>query len=121
MQLQLQLLPRESDGQRWLSLWIVASNERARAVVVTDPYRPKLSAIYGFDLRGPRGGQSEGMVATDSSTMFFQAFETKRWLYEFRVADRPDIANFYVAPGLYTARANYGVHWSAIDTVSVSP
>ena len=118
---KLELQPRESDGQRWLSLWIVASNERARAVIVTDPYRPRLSAIYGFDLRGRGGGQSDGMIASDSSTMFFRPFETKRWLYEFRVADQPDIAHFHVAPGPYIARGSYGGHWSAVDTVTISP
>lgn len=118
---QLELQPREPDGQRWLSLWVVASNERSRPVVVTDPYRPRLSAIFGFDLRGPSGGVSESMIASDSSTMFFQPFETKRWLYEFRVTDEPDLASFHVAPGRYTVLGRYGSHLSAIDTVTVAP
>jgi hypothetical protein len=118
---RLSLEPREADGQRWLSLWVSATNERARAVVVTDPYRPTWSSVLGFDLRGPDGGGAQGDIASDSSTMFFQPLETKRRLYEFRVTDRFDLGSYHVSPGHYSALGRYGSQVSEPDTLTVVP
>src|SRR5215208_5782806 len=81
-----ELLPREADGQRWLTLEVSVRNPRGRALVVAAPGDPVTPPTFGFDLRGPSGGISGGEVATDSSTLFFEPFETKKWLFEFKVA-----------------------------------
>jgi hypothetical protein len=114
-----ELLPRESDGQRWFELEVSVRNPRARAVMVAAPGDPVTPPAFGFDLRGPSGGISGDDVATDSSTLFFQPFETKQWLFEFRVAS--DLSEYHISPGTYLVRGGYARRWSVYDTIAVSP
>lgn len=114
-----ELLPSEVDGQRWLALHITVENPRARAVVVAAPGDPVTPPTFGYDLRGPSGGISGNQVATDSSTLFFQPFETKQWLFEFRVA--ADLSDYHISPGKYRVRGGYAGSWTAYDTIAVSP
>jgi hypothetical protein len=122
-----QLLPRESDGQRWFDLEITVRNPRGRAVVVAAPGDRVTPGTFGYPLRGPvtswspfRGGGIGGReVMTDSSTVFFQPFETKKWLFEFLVADTLD--QHHISPGMYVVRGDYARHQAANDTVAVSP
>ncbi len=114
-----ELLPAESDGERWFTLWVTVRNPRDRAVVVVTPGDPVTPPTFGYDLRGPAGGISGGQVATDSSTLFFQPLETKRWLFEFRVAS--DLSEEHVPPGDYLARGGYARRWGAYDTIAVRP
>lgn len=64
-------------------------------------------------------GISGFQKAADSSTLFFEPFETKRWLYEFKVAS--DLSEFHVIPGSYSYRGGYAWHWTAFDTITVTP
>lgn len=114
-----ELLPRESDGQRWLALEVTVRNPRERAVLVAAPGDPVTPPTFGYDLRGPSGGVSGGEVAIDSSTLFFQPFETKQWLFEFLVAS--DLSGHHIPPGNYLVRGDYGRHRSAYETIAVSP
>ena len=114
-----ELLPPESDGQRWLALEVSVRNPRSSAVVVAAPGDPVTPPTFGYDLRGPSGGISGGEVATDSSSLFFQPFETKKWLLEFRVAS--DLSEYHVSPGSYLVRGGYARRWSAYETIGVSP
>lgn len=122
------LRPREADGQRWLALNVTVRNPRGHAVLVAvppwpgtppggiDPDRPP---SFTFDVRGPVGGVGGPMNVADSSTVFFQPFETKQWLYEFRVAS--DLSEYHVPPGRYLVRGGYARLWTPYDTIAVSP
>ena len=113
------LLPPEPDGQRWLSLEVTVTNPRARATVVAAPDDSLTPPTFGYDLRGPAGGISGGEVATDSSTLFFRPFETKNWLFEFRVAAGPGDRD--LTPGEYLVRGGYARRWSEYETLAIPP
>ena len=114
-----ELLQPEADGQRWLALHITVQNQRESAVVVGAPGDPVPPPAFMYDLRGPAGGISGGEVATDSSTLFFQPFEAKQWLFEFRVAS--DLTPYHISPGKYFVRGAYSRLWSAYEAVTVTP
>jgi hypothetical protein len=113
------LLPRESDGQRWLSLEITVVHERNRAVVLDVPEHPASPRTFAFDIRGPLGGLSTGEIATDSSTIYFAPFATKRWTYEFRVAS--DLSSIHIPVGKHYVRGGYAGNWASWDSVDVIP
>lgn len=115
---RVELLPPESDGQRWLTLEVTVGNPRERAVLVAAHGDAVTPPTFGYDLRGPSGGISGGEVATDSSTLFFQPFETKKWLFEFQVTS--ELTEYHIPPGNYLARGGYARRWSAYDTIAVS-
>ena len=115
-----ELLPREPDGERWLALLVIVRNQRPHAVIARVRGSGKVFDTFGFDFRGgPSGGRSGGEVATDSSAVFFQPFEVKQWLFEFRVVSTPRQRE--VAPGRYVVRGNYGEWGRQADTVTVMP
>lgn len=111
-----ELLPAQPDGERWLTLWVIVRNPRDRAVVVAAPGDPVAPPTFGYDLRGPAGGISGGEVATDSSTLFFQPLETKRYLFEFKVAS--DLSEHCVPPGDYLVLGSYARRRSAYERVA---
>jgi hypothetical protein len=122
-----ELLPRETDGQRWFDLEITVRNSRSRALRLAPPGDPPTPHTFGYTLRGPvqswspfvGGGIQGGEVMTDSSTVFFQPFETKKYLFEFLVADKLD--EHHILPGMYLVRGDYARRWTVNDTVAVSP
>jgi hypothetical protein len=114
-----QELPREADGQRWFALEIGVRNRRTRAVLVAAPGDRVTPPTYGYDLRGPSGGISGGEIAGDSSTLFFQPDETKKWLFEFLVSR--DLTENHITSGNYLVRGDYGWHRSADTTLTISP
>lgn len=122
-----ELLAREADGQRWFDLEITVRNPRGRALRLAPPGDPPTPHTFGYELRGPveswspfRGaGIAGGEVMSDSSTVFFQPFETKKFLFEFLVADT--LNESHISPGVYIVRGDYARHQTAYDTVAVSP
>jgi hypothetical protein len=114
-----ELLPRESDGERWFALEISVQNGGARALLVAAPGASATPHSFGYDLRGPSGGLGGGEIAADSSTLFFQPFETKKWLFEFRVSS--DVSEHHITPGSYLVRGDYGRHRSPDATITISP
>jgi hypothetical protein len=114
-----ELAPREADGGRYLMLLVTVRNPRGRAVLVAAPGNARTPPTFGYDLRGPKGGLAGGLVATDSSTLFFQPFETKGWLFEFRVGS--GLGGFVLVPGAYHVQGGYARRRSAYDTIAVSP
>jgi hypothetical protein len=122
-----ELLPREPDGQRWFALEVTVRNPRNRALVVANPGHRVTPPTFGYELRGPveswspfrARGTGGGEVLTDSSTVFFRPFETKKFLFELLVASEPN--QTHISPGTYLARGNYARHQTAYDTVLVSP
>jgi hypothetical protein len=114
-----ELLPAEADGERWIALRLTVRNPRGRAVVVAAPGDPVTPGIFAYDVFGPEGGISGGDVASDSSTLFFQPYETKRRLFEFRVAST--LTAYHVPPGAHLVRGGYARQWAAYDTVLVAP
>jgi hypothetical protein len=115
-----ELPPREADGSRWLTLLVTVRNPRGRPVRVASPRDPRpMPATFGFDLRGPGGGLSGGLVATDSSALFFQPLETKGWLFEFRVGS--ERSGYVFAPGAYLVRGDYARRSAPYDTIAVRP
>ena len=115
----IELRPPEADGQRWLALEVSVRNPVGRAAIVAAPGDSLTRYTFGVSLRGSSGGISGSQKAADSSTLFFEPFETKRWLYEFKVAS--DLSEFHVIPGSYFARGGYAWHWTAFDTITVTP
>lgn len=122
------LQPRETDGQRYLALEIAVRNPLGRAVLVSIPPPPGTASGsadaetppgFNFDLRGPTGGISSNVYVEDSSTVFFQPFETKQFLYEFRVDS--DLTADHVTPGQYLVRGGYGWEWAVSETIAVTP
>lgn len=117
------MLPREVDGQRWLALWVSVRNPRERPVVAVTPGNGLTPPTFGFRLFGPVGNSMNGLesaeVATDSSVLFFQPLETKRWLYEFRVDT--GFSRTTVSPGRHLVSGGYAQRWAAFDTVDVVP
>jgi hypothetical protein len=113
------LLPPEADGQRFVALQLTVRNPRSRAVVVAAPGDPVTPGTFAFDVRGPEGGISGNDIASDSSTLFFQPYETKGRLFEFRVTS--DLTPRHVPPGVHLVRGGYTRSWAAYDTVAVGP
>ena len=116
-----ELEPREADGARYLTLLVTARNPHERAVLVAAPGNARTPPTFGYDLRGPAGGLSGGLVATDSSTLFFQPYESKGWLFEFRVGSGVEGSGFVLVPGTYLLRASYAWRSTAYDTLTVAP
>jgi hypothetical protein len=126
------VLPRESDGQRWFELEVSVGNPRGRAVLVAAPGDAVTPPSFGYDLRGPAsginagGGIEGGDVVTDSSTLFFEPFETKQRLFEFQV--KPEVFDgrtsglmYHLSPGTYLVRGTYAWHRPPYGTLEVSP
>jgi hypothetical protein len=117
-----ELAPREADGSRYLTLLVTVRNPHDHAVLVGSPLDPRpMPATFGYDLRGPAGGLSGGLVATDSSTLFFEPFETKGRLFEFRVGSEVGGSGFALVPGTFLVSASYARRRTAYDTVAVTP
>jgi hypothetical protein len=114
-----ELLPRESDGQRWVSLEVEVRNPHGQDVLVAAPGDSRTPPTFGFRLQGPDGGTSGGEIATDSSTLYFKPFEVKRWLFEFLVASA--LSDRQLTPGDYVIAGDYARHRAAFDTITVSP
>ncbi|HUR00202.1 MAG TPA: hypothetical protein VM166_12155 [Gemmatimonadaceae bacterium] len=118
---RVELRPRESDGQRWVTLEISVRNSRGKSVFAASPPGddPVLMDTFGFDVRGPTGGVAGGEVAGDSSVRYFAPFETKRWLFEFLVAS--DLSSTHITTGNNLLRGEYGRHRSPDTIIVVSP
>jgi len=115
----VELMPRESDGERWLTLWVMATNPHDKAVLVAPPTSARTPATFGYYLIGPQGIFSGGEVATDSSMLFFAPQEAKRWLFEFRVDTQ--VTEYTITQGQYAIAGYYAHHFSTFDTLEVSP
>ena len=115
---EARLLPREADGERWVSLLVAVRNRRALAIVVAAPGDRVTPATFSYELRGAEGGLSGSDIATDSSQLYLLPYETKSRLFEFRVAS--DLTPFHVPPGSHLLRGGYAGLWSAYDTVDVT-
>ena len=111
------LLPRESDGERWLAVTVRARNPYARAVLVNVLSGRGSLPTFLIDVRGPLGGRQRNVAATDSSALFFAAHETKSWLFEFLVAD--SLGEFTVPPGRHRVTGGYAWHRSAAVELSI--
>jgi len=103
----------ESDGERWIALWVTVSNPRARTVAASRP-NTGTPLTFQYDVRGPTGGMSGGRIALDSSSIVFKPFETKRWLFEFRVGQAMTKRS-----GPYYVRGGYRRSWAPYDTLVV--
>lgn len=114
-----ELLPPEADGQRFVALQVMVRNPSSRAVVIAAPGNPATPNTFAFDVRGPLGGIIGTDIASDSSTLFFQPYETKRRVYDFRVAS--ELTPYRVPPGTHWIAGGYARQWAAHDTVIVAP
>jgi hypothetical protein len=95
-------------------------NPRGHPLVVAAPGGDASTAhTFGYDVRGPSGGFAGGEIAGDSSVLFFQPLETKKWLYEFRVAS--DRNNNHVMAGRNFMLGSYARRRAPFDTVDVIP
>ena len=111
------------DGDRWLNEWVTVRNPRARAIVVVAPGPPRTPNTFEYQLWGPFGGIQGGLLAGDSSVLFFAPFESKRWLFEYRVGSTLSqyTVPIMIPPGTYGARVAYARKWSTMDTIVIAP
>jgi hypothetical protein len=111
------------DGEGWLLEWVSVHNRSDRAVLVTAPGDPRTPNAFAYQIWGQFGAIQGGIVAFDSSTLFFAPSETKQWLFEFRRG--PTLSQYttpvLLPPGTYTVRGAYADHWSAADTITLAP
>ncbi|MFL5615397.1 MAG: hypothetical protein ACJ796_17140 [Gemmatimonadaceae bacterium] len=112
-------MPREPDGQRWLMLWVIATNPRDQAILVWPPGAGRTPATFGYYLIGPQGIFSGGEVATDSSMLFFAPHEAKKWLFDFRVDTQ--VRDYTISTGKYVIAGYYAHNFSPFDTVEIGP
>lgn len=108
-----QLLPTETDGQRWFELHVSAHNPTPRNVAIETIG----ARTFGIDLRGPTGGFATSLVATDSSALVFRPMETKSWTFDLIVAD--SLSQWSLPPGAYVVRGGYAEHWTAAANIDV--
>jgi hypothetical protein len=116
---EIALAPLDADGDRWLSLWVSVRNPSARAIFVESPVVSPTPPAFGFDVRGPKGGIALTEAASDSSRFFFEPLETRRFLFEFLVADT--LTSFSLPPGDYVMRGVYARRPSVDQNVTVTP
>jgi hypothetical protein len=113
----------EADGGQWLVQWVSVHNAHQRAVLAAAPGDPRTPETFTYQLWGPFGAIQGGLVALDSSTLFFEPGETKRWLFEFRSG--PQLSQYAnpitLPPGPYGVRGAYGRNWSVLDSVTLAP
>jgi hypothetical protein len=114
-----QLVPRETDGQRWVTLQIAVSNPEDRGVLVAEPSGWVVPRTFYVDVRGPTGGLVWEESAIDSSTLFFRPHETKSRLLEFRI--RSDLSRNHVPSGILALRGGYARRLAGYDTVRATP
>lgn len=111
----VQLLPRETDGQRWLSLRVRAQNPRPSAIVAI-PYGSQFG--FGVNVRGYNvGGYSLSKAIFDSSSLYVAALEIKEWLFKFRVDNQHTL--YTIPPDAYLAGGGFGQHWTNFTQVTV--
>lgn len=119
------LRPAELDGDRWIEQWIEVTNRRNTAVLVAAPGDARTPPTFGYQVYGRLGkigAFQGGLVAVDSSVLFFKPFETKRSLFEFRIGSTFSeyTTPIVLPPGEYQLRGNYAWQWSSFDTVRVA-
>lgn len=109
----VQLLPREQDGQRWVTLEVTAENPKDRAILAI-PNGATLS--WGVDVDRQF---STSWSANDSSMLFFAPRQTRRWFYELRVAN--DSTLHTIQPGTQLIFGAFGQHWTTPTQILVAP
>lgn len=120
---ELEFTPPDADNERWLTEWVSVHNAGARARLVTAPGDVRRPHTFAYQVWGSFGAIQGGIVAFDSSALFFAPFETKRWLFEFRLAPRLSqyTTPVLLPPGAYKIRGSYGRNWSPTDTITLAP
>jgi hypothetical protein len=108
----VQLLPRETDGQRWVVLTVTAMNPLSRAIIAV-PNGAHLS--WGFN----NGINSMSLPVEDSSNLYFAANQTRSWLFEFRVAESEEL---YTLPiGDRFIDGGFGQNFTPFSKVTIVP
>ncbi len=109
----IQLLPRETDGQRWVALWITVQNPSDHAILAV-PNGARLG--WGINVSGD---YSVSQPAQDSSVFFFSPRQVRRWLYELRVAE--PLNRFTLSPGRHSLTGGFGQHWTPWVEITAIP
>jgi hypothetical protein len=107
----------QTPNGEYLALVVTAHNRAARPVVVDLPVagQPDRRLGFAYDVRGPAGGFTIGLPATDPSRWTFAAGERKQQLFDVYSGARVGAERF--PPGEYLVRGSYGGR--ASDPVSV--
>lgn len=118
-----QLMALDSGSDAWLMEWASVHNTWSQPVLVSTLGDAERPPTFQYRVAGSFGAIEGGLVALDSSVLFFEPLETNRWLFEFR---RGSALSQYSVPivipaGLLRVRGAYGRHWSATDTISIYP
>jgi len=107
------------DGFFAVIVWV--RNPTTTPVAVVLPPRPigGSQSTFAFDFVGQSTVLSGNEVALDASVTTFAAGETKRHVFDFRIAN--EVGSRSLAPGTYALRAGYGGHLVSAAPVVLLP
>jgi hypothetical protein len=107
--------PRRSTDSGYFEFTILLSNPTNQAVRALLP--PERSTYtYTYWIQGPGGGYKTGEILVDSGLVIFGPSQTKRQVYDFRVAD----TGLFRVPGIYQFGGAWGDHW-VYDSLRIDP
>jgi len=96
-------------------------NPRQVSVVIDAPGASVYPRTFGYDIRRlPGPGGAARLIARDSSTLVFRPFETKPWLFEFKVASELNYQRDELSQGRYLVSGDYMRHRTWGDTITVT-
>jgi hypothetical protein len=100
--------PSRAVDDGFFALIVSVRNPMTSPVVVVLPPQPIGGAhrTFSFDLVGQSSVLSGNVVALDPSVSVFAAGETKRYVFDFLIAN--ELASRSLPPGTYTVQAGYG-------------
>lgn len=113
--------PGVLDHEGWFMFVVKARNPAGYPVIVALPSSagPLDGRSFVLDVAGPNVTYRRGARAVDASMIHFEAGETKRYVFDFRLTS--DVDGTGLPPGSYSVRAGYGDNWTSQRQVLLGP
>ncbi len=111
--------PIATSNDGFLTVTVLATNSTGGPVVVALPGRDAshFGQSYSYHLQSPSGGIGGGALAIDPGVLQFAPGETKRFVFDFRIAI-PGIQSG-LSPDTYSVGGAFGQHWAYGTSVLV--
>ena len=107
------------DGR--FTVTVSVRNPRADSVVVPLPgSSPGSAPGFRFELTNGTFGVANGIAWRGSAPMVFGPGETRRAVFDIRVADGANASLQSLTPGLYEIRGGFGLAWSSTRSFTLS-
>lgn len=105
--------PDRTEHGGWFMFVVTARNPAPYPVMVALPTTsgPLDARSFGLDITGTAISFRRGARAVDASMIHFEPGETKRYVFDFRLADEDEDSG--LPPGTYSVRAGYGDNWTS--------